>query len=154
MTRSDPRLRLEITRSMQAYDVVIRCRSQWADLRRHRHGGLKVKVLERRPIVGGAAVTEEFVRVRNSVAATVSSLSPKVIADLRLPDHGLRLVERRAQNFLPTPDGRYLLAAEGHTERNIANVSQADAQRYAAFNRELDASADCCASLRSRRRRI
>ena len=65
--------------------------------------GLKVKVVERREIVGGAAVTEEFYPgFRNSIAAyTVSLLNPKVIADLRLHDHGLRIVERRAQNFLP-----------------------------------------------------
>jgi len=106
--------------------------------------GLKVKVLERRSVVGGAAVTEEFHRgFRNSVAAyTVSLLNPKVIADLRLFHHGLKIVERRAQNFLPTPDGQYLLAAEGHTERNIAKFSRADAERYHAFNRQLDASAD------------
>jgi phytoene dehydrogenase-like protein len=130
---------------MQAYDVVIigaghnglTCAAYLG------MAGLKVKVLERRPIVGGAAVTEEFCPgFRNSVAAyTVSLLSPKVIAELRLSEHGLQLVERRAQNFLPTPDGRYLLAAEGRTERSIANFSRADAQRFAAFNRELDASA-------------
>ena len=59
--------------------------------------GLKVIVLERRPVVGGAAVTEEFhPGFRNSVAAyTVSLLNPKVIADLRLADHGLRIVERK-----------------------------------------------------------
>src|ERR1700689_801340 len=76
--------------------------------------GLRVKVVERRRVVGGAAVTEEFVPgFRNSVAAyTVSLLNPKIIADLRLFDYGLQIVERRAQNFLPTPDGRYLLAAE------------------------------------------
>src|SRR5258706_6274935 len=80
--------------------------------------GLKVKVLERRPVVGGAAVTEEFhPGFRNSVAAyTVSLLNPKIIRDLRLHDHGLKIVERRAQNFLPAPDGRYLLVAEGETE--------------------------------------
>src|SRR3954467_8714828 len=106
--------------------------------------GLKVKVLERRAVVGGAAVTEEFYPgFRNSVAAyTVSLLNPKIIADLRLVDHGLRIVERRAQNFLPTLDGRHLLAAEGRTERDIAGFSHADAQRYGAFNRDLDASAD------------
>src|SRR3712207_8639073 len=72
--------------------------------------GLKVKVVERRPVVGGAAVTEEFFPgFRNSVAAyTVSLLHPKVIADLDLHRHGLRIVERRALNFLPLPDGRYL----------------------------------------------
>src|SRR6204780_873285 len=73
--------------------------------------GLRVKVVERRKVVGGAAVTEEFCPgFRNSVAAyTVSLLNPKVISDLKLGDHGLRIVERRAQNFLPAPDGSYLL---------------------------------------------
>jgi phytoene dehydrogenase-like protein len=106
--------------------------------------GLKVKVLERRGVVGGAAVTEEFCPgFRNSVAAyTVSLLNPKVIADLRLHAHGLRVVERRAQNFLPTPDGDYLLAAEGQTERHIAKFSGADAARFGDFNRELDVGAD------------
>ena len=102
--------------------------------------GLKVKVVERRPIVGGAAVTEEFCPgFRNSIAAyTVSLLNPKVIRDLRLNDHGLRIVERRAQNFLPAPDGRYLLSGEGRTEREIAKLSPRDAERYGAFDREID----------------
>src|SRR5881398_1017526 len=106
--------------------------------------GLKVKVLERRSIVGGAAVTEEFhPGFRNSVAAyAVSLLNPKVIADLRLFDRGLKIVERRAQNFLPTLDGCYLLAAEGRTESNITKFSRSDAGRFGAFARELDARAD------------
>src|SRR3569832_93044 len=106
--------------------------------------GLKVTVLERRHVVGGAAVTEEFYPgFRNSVAAyTVSLLNPKVIRDLRLHEHGLKIVERRAQNFLPAPDGEYLLAVEGETERHVANFSSKDAERYAAFNSELDACAD------------
>jgi phytoene dehydrogenase-like protein len=106
--------------------------------------GLKVKVIERRPVVGGAAVTEEFhPGFRNSVAAyTVSLLNPKVIGDLRLHEHGLTIVERRAQNFLPRLDGQYLLAAEGETERQVAKFSSADAERLGAFNRELDACAD------------
>src|SRR5664279_4221160 len=72
--------------------------------------GLKVTVLERRAVVGGAAVTEEFhPGFRNSVAAyTVSLLNPKVIRDLELPRHGLRIVERVLSNFLPSADGRYL----------------------------------------------
>ena len=58
--------------------------------------GLKVTVLERRGVVGGAAVTQEFhPGFRNSVAAyTVSLLNPKVIADMDLAGHGLRVVER------------------------------------------------------------
>src|SRR4029450_9439326 len=131
---------------MQVYDVVIigaghnglTCAAYLG------MAGLKVKVLERRPSVGGAAVTEEFhPGFRNSVAAyAVSLLNPKVITDLRLFDHGLKIVERRAQNFLPTLDGRYLLAAEGRTESSIAKFSRSDAERYAEFIRELDASAD------------
>jgi phytoene dehydrogenase-like protein len=106
--------------------------------------GLKVKIVERRSVVGGAAVTHEFhPGFRNSVAAyTVSLLNPKIIADLRLHEHGLKIAERRAQNFLPTLDGRYLLAAEGQTERSIAKFSPADAERYGDFNRRLEASAD------------
>src|SRR6476620_5878565 len=58
--------------------------------------GLKVTVLERRHVVGGAAVTEEFhPGFRNSVASyTVSLLNPKVIRDLELHGHGLKIVER------------------------------------------------------------
>src|SRR5215510_13994004 len=85
-------------------------------------GGQKVVVLERRHVVGGAAVTEEFhPGFRNSVAAyTVSLLNPKVIADLRLAEHGLKIVERRAQNFLPAPDGSYLVTGEGRTRASVA----------------------------------
>ena len=58
--------------------------------------GLRVVVLERRGVVGGAAVTEEFhPGFRNSVASyTVSLLNPKVIRDLDLHGHGLSIVER------------------------------------------------------------
>ena len=106
--------------------------------------GLRVKVVERRDVVGGAAVTEEFhPGFRNSVAAyTVSLLAPKVIQDLRLHEHGLRIVERRAQNFLPTLDGRYLLTGEGRTKAAIASFSARDAERWEAFSAELDAVAD------------
>jgi phytoene dehydrogenase-like protein len=106
--------------------------------------GLSVKVVERRPVVGGAAVTEEFhPGFRNSVAAyTVSLLNPKVIRDLCLHEHGLTIVERRAQNFLPRLDGQYLIAAEGRIESEVAKFSAADAKRLDAFNRQLDACAD------------
>src|SRR5512136_1789014 len=72
--------------------------------------GLTVCVLERRPLLGGAAVTEEFhPGFRNSTASyTVSLLNPKVIRDLKLVRHGLSIVERPFANFLPLPDGRYL----------------------------------------------
>ena len=101
--------------------------------------GLRVRVLERRDIVGGACVTEEFYPgFRNSTAAyTVSLLQPKIIADLKLHEHGLRIVERRVQNFLPLPDGRYLLSGEGRTQREIAKFSARDAVRYPAYQAEI-----------------
>jgi phytoene dehydrogenase-like protein len=106
--------------------------------------GLRVKVVERRKVVGGAAVTEEFhPGFRNSVAAyTVSLLNPQIISDLKLADHGLRIVERRAQNFLPAPDGSYLLTGEGRTHASVAKLSERDAGRIDAFNRELETIAD------------
>ncbi len=106
--------------------------------------GLRVHVVERRKVVGGAAVTEEFhPGFRNSVAAyTVSLLNPRVISDLRLHDHGLEIVERRAQNFLPSPDGHYLLTGEGRTQASVARLSSHDAQAIGPFSARLEAIAD------------
>src|SRR5436305_211300 len=106
--------------------------------------GLRVRVVERRKAVGGAAVTEEFhPGFRNSVAAyAVSLLNPQIIADLQLHAHGLRIVERRAQNFLPAPDGSYLVIGEGRTHDSLARLSERDAGRIDAFNRELETIAD------------
>ena len=106
--------------------------------------GLKVTVLERRAVVGGAAVTEEFhPGFRNSVAAyTVSLLNPKVIRDLDLPRHGLRVVERKLSNFLPLNDGRYLKIGAGKTEAEVAKFSGRDAARLAEYAERLDVIAD------------
>src|SRR5438874_5071761 len=105
--------------------------------------GLKVTVLERRALVGGAAVTEEFYPgFRNSVAAyTVSLLNPKVIRELDLAGHGLRIVERRCANFLPTADGRYLLTGEGRTQAEVARFSARDAARLPEYAERLEAIA-------------
>ena len=108
-------------------------------------GGLKVRVLERRARVGGAAATEEFhPGFRNSVAAyTVSLLQPKVIRELRLAEHGLRIVERPLANFLPL-EGGYLRLGGGldATQREFAKFSARDAQRlphyWAALERVTD----------------
>jgi phytoene dehydrogenase-like protein len=106
--------------------------------------GLKVTVLEQREVVGGAAVTEEFhPGFRNSVAAyTVSLLNPKVIRDLELPKYGLRVVERKLSNFLPTDDGRYLLVGEGRTAAEVAKFSTRDAARLEHYGERLGAVAD------------
>jgi len=111
--------------------------------------GRKVVVLERRSVVGGAAVTEEFhPGFRNSVASyTVSLLSPKVIADLRLAEHGLRIVERRIANFLPLDDGRYLKVGGGRTREEVAKFSERDAERIDAYQARLEAVADLLRAL-------
>lgn len=101
--------------------------------------GLKVTVLERRHVVGGAAVTEAFhPGFRNSTASyTVSLLNPKIIADMDLARHGLRVVERKVSNFLPLADG-YLLAGEGRTQGEVARFSAGDAERLPEYERRLE----------------
>jgi phytoene dehydrogenase-like protein len=106
--------------------------------------GLTVTVLERRAVVGGAAVTEEFhPGFRNSVAAyTVSLLNPKIIQDLDLPGHGLRIVERKLANFLPLDHSTYLKVGAGQTAREVAKFSTRDAERLSAYGERLDVIAD------------
>jgi phytoene dehydrogenase-like protein len=108
--------------------------------------GHKVTVFERRHIVGGAAVTEEFYPgFRNSIASySVSLLHPKVIADLELARHGLTIVERYASNFVPTEDGRYLL---GTSPEEIAKFSAHDAAAIAPYAAELQTIADVVRAL-------
>lgn len=111
--------------------------------------GLKTLVLERRDKVGGAAVTEEFHSgFRNSVAAyTVSLLNPKIIRDLELARHGLTIVPRRIDNFLPLDDGRYLKIGPGRTRPEVAKFSTRDAERLDAYAARLEALADLLRAL-------
>jgi phytoene dehydrogenase-like protein len=106
--------------------------------------GLRVCVTEARAVAGGAAVTEEFhPGFRNSVAAyTVSLLNPKVIRDLDLESHGLKIVARRLQNFLPLPDGRSLAVGPGRTHDEVAKFSARDAERLDGYAARLTAVAD------------
>jgi phytoene dehydrogenase-like protein len=103
--------------------------------------GLRVIVLEKNTVVGGAAVTEEFhPGFRNSLAAyTVSLLSPRVIEDLGLHAHGLRVVERPVANFWPVDAGRYLLMPHGTAARAraVAAFSLSDAERLPAYDAAL-----------------
>ena len=107
--------------------------------------GLKVMVLERRGVVGGAAVTEEFhPGFRNSVAAyTVSLLQAKVIRELRLAEHGLRIVERPLSNFLPLENG-YLKVGGGleATQKEVTKFSARDAGRLADYYQTIEKVAD------------
>ncbi len=105
-------------------------------------GGLDVAVLERRPVLGGAAVTETFhPGFRNSIASyTVSLLNPTVIADLRLRQHGLRIVKRPFGNFLPRLDGRWFKLGGGlaATRAELARFSEHDAARLPDYLAMLD----------------
>src|ERR1700754_381076 len=108
--------------------------------------GKSVRVLERRHIVGGAAVTEEFhPGFRNSVASyTVSLLQPKVIRDMKLAERGLRIVERPISNFLPQEDGRYLILGGGleKTQAEFRKFSNHDADVLPAYYETLETVAD------------
>ncbi len=102
--------------------------------------GMKVAVLEASGNVGGAAVTDEFLPgFRNSAAAyTVSLLQPKVIRDMELERHGLRVVLRKRDNFLPG-DGEYLIAGRnGLTRKEIVRLNKADGQGYDRYIAELE----------------
>ena len=116
--------------------------------------GLKVLVLDQRPVAGGAAVTEEFSPdFRNSVASyAVSLLNPKIIRDL-IGTHGLRIVERPISNFLPLNDGGFLKIDGSHTKREVAKFSARDAECLDDYQRRLAAIADVLrASVLERRR--
>ncbi|EQB18325.1 phytoene desaturase family protein [Sphingobium lactosutens] len=108
--------------------------------------GYRVRILERRAIVGGAAVTEEFhPAFRNSTASyTVSLLHPRIIRDMRLADQGYRVIERPVSNFLPLPDDQYLMLGGGlaRTQAEFAKFSQRDADALPAYYAALETVAD------------
>jgi phytoene dehydrogenase-like protein len=107
--------------------------------------GLKVRVLERRGVVGGAAVTEEFhPGFRNSTASyTVSLLRPKVIRDMRLHERGWRIIERTISNFFPHDDG-YLKLGGGmaRTQAEFRRFSAKDAETFPRYEDALERVAD------------
>src|SRR3972149_11614257 len=95
--------------------------------------GKRVRVLERRPLVGGAAVTEEvFPGFKFSVYSyVVSLLRPEIIRDLDLPGHGLHVLPL-ASTLTPLPDGDYLAQWSDHdqTRRELCRHSPRDAEAY------------------------
>ncbi len=103
--------------------------------------GMRVRVLERRHVVGGAAVTEEFhPGFRNSTASyTVSLLRPQVIADMKLHERGYRVIERTISNFFPFPD-TYMTLGGGaeRTMAQFARFSQKDAAAYPRYDAALE----------------
>jgi phytoene dehydrogenase-like protein len=108
--------------------------------------GRRVLVLERRPIVGGACVTEEvFPGFKVSTAAYVNSLfRPEIIKDLKLHDHGFALLERLPASFSPFLDGRYLMMGGDKelTHKEISKFSTRDAENYPKYEAMLERVAD------------
>src|SRR5207302_6709758 len=100
--------------------------------------GLRVCVLERRHVLGGAAVTEEvFPGFRFSVASyVVSLLRPEIIRDLDLPRHGLEILPLDG-TFTPMPNGDHLWRVNDHalTRREIARHSRLDAEAYDEYGK-------------------
>ena len=106
--------------------------------------GLKVKVLERRPVIGGAAVTEEFhPGYRNSVYSyAVSLLHPQVIRDLELHRHGLEIIERPAGTVSLLQGDHLLLSRDPEqARREIARFSPTDAERFDDYDEHISAVA-------------
>src|SRR5687767_9748267 len=102
--------------------------------------GRKVLVLERRHLVGGAAVTEEvFPGFKFSVCSyVVSLLRPEIIRDLDLPRHGLEILPLDG-TFTPMPNGDYLWRVNDHarTRREIARHSRLDAEAYDEYGKAM-----------------
>src|SRR4026207_2022555 len=102
--------------------------------------GKKVLVLERRHVLGGAAVTEEvFQGFKFSVCSyVVSLLRPEIIRELDLPRHGLEILPLDG-TFTPMPNGDYLWRVNDHakTRREIARHSKLDAEAYDEYGRAM-----------------
>ena len=102
--------------------------------------GKKVLVLERRHVLGGAAVTEEvFPGFKFSVCSyVVSLLRPEIIRELDLPRHGLEILPLDG-TFTPMPNGDYLWRVNDHarTRREIARHSKLDAEAYDEYGKAM-----------------
>ncbi|OIW09724.1 hypothetical protein TanjilG_09397 [Lupinus angustifolius] len=105
-------------------------------------GGLSVVVLERRHIIGGAAVTEDIIPgFKFSRCSYLQSLlRPSIIKELDLSKHGLKLLKRSPSSFTPCLDGRYLLLGPdkelNHSE--ISKFSRKDAEAYPRYESKLE----------------
>src|SRR5688500_6132974 len=102
--------------------------------------GKRVLVLERRHVLGGAAVTEEvFPGFKFSVCSyVVSLLRPEIIRELDLSRHGLEILPLDG-TFTPMPDGDYLWRVNDHakTRREIARHSKLDAEAYDEYGKAM-----------------
>jgi phytoene dehydrogenase-like protein len=103
--------------------------------------GLKPLVLERRPVVGGAAITDEFhpgFRC-STLAHSAGPLAPEIVRDMQLERHGLQMIQPVVRVFAPSPNGRALLLDDDPEKASleIARFSKKDAEKYLEFQRVL-----------------
>ena len=102
--------------------------------------GKRVVVLERRKVLGGAAVTEEIIPgfLFSECSYVVSLLRPEIIRELDLPRHGLEILPLDG-TFSPMPDGDYLWRVNDHakTQREIRRHSRLDAEAYDEFSKMM-----------------
>ena len=102
--------------------------------------GKKVCVLERRHVLGGAAVTEEIIPgfLFSECSYVVSLLRPEIIRELDLPRHGLEILPLDG-TFTPMPSGDYLwrMNDHGRTVREIRRHSRIDAEAYEEFSKMM-----------------
>lgn len=100
-------------------------------------GGLKVVVFEKRGIVGGAAITEEVWKGYkvSRLSYAYSLFDPQIVKDLKLAEHGLRVVSTDPDLFVPFPDGKYAFIWEDakKTAQGFEKFSQRDARRYLEY---------------------
>src|SRR6185436_7382609 len=140
---------IELARMPQSYDLIVigGGHNGLVTAAYLARAGVKVLVLERREVLGGACVTEElWPGFKVSTAAYVNSLlRPEIIRDLELKRHGFKMLPRNPSSFTPFPDGRSLLLgpnkAQTHSEVSKFSTKDADAlpkyeamlERVAAF---------------------
>src|ERR1700736_2225762 len=102
--------------------------------------GKKVVVLERRHVLGGAAVTEEIIPgfLFSECSYVVSLLRPEIIRDLDLPRHGLEILPLDG-TFTPMPNGDHLWRVNDHGKsiREIRRHSRVDAEAYDEFSKMM-----------------
>jgi phytoene dehydrogenase-like protein len=102
--------------------------------------GKKVVVLERRHVLGGAAVTEEIIPgfLFSECSYVVSLLRPEIIRELDLPRHGLEILPLDG-TFSPMPDGNHLWRMNDHAKsiREIRRHSRLDAEAYDEFSKMM-----------------
>src|SRR5881396_400730 len=108
--------------------------------------GMRVLVLERRDVVGGACVTEElWPGFKVSTASYVNRLlRPEIIRDLELARHGFELLPRSPSSFTPFPDGRFLLMGPDKelTRHQVSKFSRRDADALPRYEAMLERVAD------------